>query len=553
MSKNVLHIYTRVSTQAQQDEGTSLESQKELGIQKAKELGFSYKVWNEGGASSNHEDLHNRPILIALLSEIENGKVSHLWVYNNDRLSRNEITAQTIRVALQKNSVTLYTQNGKYDLNNPHDKFIKTVMDGIAQYDNTLRAERTRLGKVNRIKQGFWMGGPPPFGYIIENKKLVLEPEESKWVARIYEWYSKNKSTEWIKSELDKSGIDTRRKRGSWSLGSIQKILQNTHPTGHYNYLDSKTDEVVRCSCPPIIGKALWNTCQKKRKEAFARRGQNNRTKRFYLLRNLMYCGHCGSPMSGRIKEDKNEYLYYCPRKERAWVKSAPKGNDKWKRGTGCSMTRSLNIHATDNLVTNEVAKILLNPKRINAFLKERQKALQGNESGDDEAIELKKLQNKQNRLAKEIDNVINNIADVEAAKILGKQDKRISEKILKNLNSVLNETENQLEVCNLRVEEIENKEDILEITRSVKYNRQEITLPLSKEWIQTSVKTCVERIDASYDKAKNEHCLNIRFKLPLDNGKKDMSVRLKKNSQTPAQTAAAQTTPQLDNAVTVE
>jgi hypothetical protein len=32
-----LHIYTRVSTSAQEDAGTSLESQKDLGIKKSKE------------------------------------------------------------------------------------------------------------------------------------------------------------------------------------------------------------------------------------------------------------------------------------------------------------------------------------------------------------------------------------------------------------------------------------------------------------------------------------------------------------------------------------
>ena len=50
-----LHIYTRVSTAVQADEGMSLETQRELGIKRAKELGFEYQVWNEGGRSSNHE------------------------------------------------------------------------------------------------------------------------------------------------------------------------------------------------------------------------------------------------------------------------------------------------------------------------------------------------------------------------------------------------------------------------------------------------------------------------------------------------------------------
>ena len=44
--KHILHIYTRVSS-AVQEEGTSLETQKELGIKKSKELGMKYQISEE--------------------------------------------------------------------------------------------------------------------------------------------------------------------------------------------------------------------------------------------------------------------------------------------------------------------------------------------------------------------------------------------------------------------------------------------------------------------------------------------------------------------------
>ena len=42
----IMHIYTRVSTTTQEEEGTSLETQKELGIKSAKKKGFDYRIWN---------------------------------------------------------------------------------------------------------------------------------------------------------------------------------------------------------------------------------------------------------------------------------------------------------------------------------------------------------------------------------------------------------------------------------------------------------------------------------------------------------------------------
>ena len=123
MSK-ILHIYTRVSTSVQEEEGTSLETQKELGILKSKELGLGHKIWNEGGQSSNKDDLLNRPVLTKLLELVESGEVKHLFVFNTDRLSRNEQTWSFIRLRLVKHDVTLYTSSGVFNLNNPIDKLL---------------------------------------------------------------------------------------------------------------------------------------------------------------------------------------------------------------------------------------------------------------------------------------------------------------------------------------------------------------------------------------------------------------------------------------------
>ncbi|MDC1382637.1 recombinase family protein [Candidatus Puniceispirillum sp.] len=155
--KKILHIYTRVSS-AVQEEGTSLETQKELGINKSKELGMKYQIWNEGAASLHHENHTNRPKIAELLLEIHNGTIKHLFVYNNDRLSRNDQTQFVIKNAIKTNGVILYTKDGQYDLNNPTDNLFKSLLDGFAEYDNAIRAERTRLGKLNKVRNGGWYG-----------------------------------------------------------------------------------------------------------------------------------------------------------------------------------------------------------------------------------------------------------------------------------------------------------------------------------------------------------------------------------------------------------
>ena len=139
----ILPIYTRVSSVIQHEEGTSLENQKQIGIRKAAELGFEYRLWNEGGQSSFHDDLNNRPVLVGLLALIESGAVKHLFVYNADRLSRNQQTWAVIRYKLLAFGVTLHTASGQMTLKNPVDDLMLGILSEISQYDNRIRAERS--------------------------------------------------------------------------------------------------------------------------------------------------------------------------------------------------------------------------------------------------------------------------------------------------------------------------------------------------------------------------------------------------------------------------
>ena len=158
-----LHIYTRVSSLAQANEGTSLDTQYELGAKKARDLKFKPVHWDEGGKSSHHEEINGRPVLLKLYEAMKRGEIKHLWVYDQSRLSRNDQVASIFRYECNNQRVTLYTKDGQFDLSNPQDKLMKVILDGMGEFENSIRSERTRLGKFSRAREGFWFGGPPPF------------------------------------------------------------------------------------------------------------------------------------------------------------------------------------------------------------------------------------------------------------------------------------------------------------------------------------------------------------------------------------------------------
>ena len=514
---DTLHIYTRVSTRVQDDEGTSLTTQKELGIAKSKDLKMKHKVWNEGAASSHHEDLLNRPVLVQLLQEIEQGSIKHLFVFNNDRLSRNEDTQFVIKSALRKNDVVLYTKDGQFDLNNPQDKLFKSLLDSVAEYDNALRAERSRLGKINKVRQGFWYGAPPPYGYAIVEGKLSAEPVESKWVKQMFRWFRDGKSITWIKSQLDQKGVTARRGK-LFTTGSINKLLQNTHHIGHYTWTDKKSGETIPCSCPPIVDETVWNEVQRRREQIYARKGQNNRTKRFYLLRNLMFCGECGSQMSGRIHDLRNERVYFCPKKTRNWKNAAIPQDQKWKRGKvgehGCDMNRSLNIPITDKFVWDLVMETVANSSTLKEGFKEE--VLKSKFVNDEETDhELKNLKTKSNRLKKDLQQVQSSIADVETNRLLQRYDEEVYSKIKSNLNDELKTKKDEIEQTRIRIKELGNEKRWLDWVE--KYadrvgSLEEFSNEEKKEYLEGIVR----RIDVSLDKETNDHHLDLTFNLGL-------------------------------------
>lgn len=509
----VLHIYTRVSSMAQANDGTSLATQLQLGQKKAKQLKFEPKHWDEGGKSSHHEEITGRPVLLKLYEAIKRGEVKHLWVYDQSRLSRNDQVASIFRYECNKQGVTLYTKDGQFDLSSPSDKLLKQMLDAVAEFENSVRAERTRLGKLSKATSGFWHGGPPPFGYRLENKKLVVEKEEAKWVTKIYEESLKGASTLDVKKLLDSKGVAPRRKNGLWSLGSIQALIKNTHYIGYYNYHDKKVNTVIKVSCPAIVEENAWKAVNYSKTRVISRTQQKNPTKKFYLLRDLMFCGHCGRPMSARSKPAKNENLYYCPNKERDW-KDNGGSSEPWKRGLGCGMSRSMNIPETDSVVMNLVTSIHRNSSTLKEEVKKRILHEQGVTHIRSDS-EVKALLSKIKRLESQLDQAKEAQGALEFNFLSGELDKKVYEFGIKQAKSRIIEIDTIL--TNLKLEQASNTQSKKWVDW-VKAFGEEVDKKTALTELEKKayISGLVEKIEARYNQSKNEHELTLIFNLPI-------------------------------------
>ena len=508
----MLHIYVRVSTKEQKDNNTSLGSQKKIGEELSQKLGIKFKVWDEGSQSSFKDDLDNRPVLMNLLNEVDKGQIQKLYVWNTDRLSRNQKVWGLIRYKLKTNNVLLYvgSDSNPIDLSDPMDDLLIGLLSEISQYDNKLRMERFRIGRIERVKNGYWFGGPPPFGYEIQNKKLVPNEFESKWVNYIFESYNQGNTIDKIRNDLFVNGVKSRRGNLNWSNGSIEKLFQNTHFEGWYQMTDKKSGETFKIECSPIVPIGLINKVRKKREERSYKKGMGRmsggNTQRDYLLKGLLECGYCGSKFGGRTVTSQYINHYYCLRKETNYRHKRTEKYVECKRGR-----RTLKVPVIDEIVWNKVIDIV----KDSFLFKENEKNLILNERNfKTDTNEIEKLEKRINQYNRELKNIENNIIQLESDKILRKRSEKEINGILKNVNShrvdILSKKEHLLNLIKGNKKEIEWVDWLDEFSSKMKDIKKTKDLNIKQKFLNG----LIDRIIVNYED-NNTHNLRIFFKIP--------------------------------------
>lgn len=88
----------------------------------------------------------------------------------------------------------------------------RTMRPGFAQFEREVTAERIRDKIAASKRKGMWMGGLPPLGYDVRDKKLVVNVDEAKIVHQLFALYMEHKSVRRLKAEADRLGLRTKRR-----------------------------------------------------------------------------------------------------------------------------------------------------------------------------------------------------------------------------------------------------------------------------------------------------------------------------------------------------
>jgi DNA invertase Pin-like site-specific DNA recombinase len=143
-------------------------------------------TFEDGGFSGASMD---RPALQQLLKAIRSHRVDVVVVYKVDRLTRSLPDFAKLVELLDYHDVSFVSVTQSFNTTTSMGRLTLNVLLSFAQFEREVTGERIRDKIAASKKKGIWVGGVVPLGYLVEDKKLVVDPSEAEIVRSIFERY----------------------------------------------------------------------------------------------------------------------------------------------------------------------------------------------------------------------------------------------------------------------------------------------------------------------------------------------------------------------------
>jgi len=391
--------YARVSTQRQETDDTIASQLDAIAsfLASNRQNVSAERVYTDAGYSGASL---TRPALDKLRDAVALGQYDAVIVYDPDRLARNYVYQMLLVEEFEKQGCVLEFVRCPIG-RTPDEKLLLQMQGVIAEYERAKITERTRRGKLHKMRQGEMIVACRTFGYNYVPRTKDVPPHfsvidaEADVVRQIFAWYIHDGlPVRQIAARLTDKGVPTV-KGGKWNPSTLCSMLKNpvysgtgyTHkfevvapkqknrPNVYRQYDKSSNrrrakEEWIPFSAPAIIDEETFELAQQRlesNKTLAARR-----TQREYLLRGLIFCSKCGRRMqiSGRTLS------YRCPSQ------------------TPCDNRVNFPVRLLDDHVWNEVMKTLKKPANLRKHYQKHAgkivpRATQGKERLEKKAADL--------------------------------------------------------------------------------------------------------------------------------------------------------------------
>lgn len=310
-------VYSRVSTDAQEQNGTSLVTQERACTEYARSMGWTVIDAISETASGYSLD---RPGMARLRQLLAQGAVDVVVAYAVDRLSRNQNQIGVVFDEVERAGAKLDFVTEKFE-DTAVGRFILAARAFGAEVEREKILERTTRGKLERARSGRIpqaMGrGTYGYPYNPQTGKREIEPSQAQVLRRIYQRFTETRSFGAVSRELNDEGI-LAMGGGRWYPLTIRRILMNESYTGRLmfrrtQWVKTRTKQggsrrkpvnrppeewiEIPDASPRIIDDWTWERVQAILNDPS--RSIPHMRRNTYLLTGRIRCSVCGSAMVG--------------------------------------------------------------------------------------------------------------------------------------------------------------------------------------------------------------------------------------------------------------
>lgn len=315
---NNVAIYVRVSSEDQQERGT-IEAQIDFGTKYADLHQLNIVDWYKDDGVSGTIPIEERPESARMLEDAKVKKFDTILVYKLDRLGRSARIILNAVHGFEQLGIKVKSMTEPFDTGDPSGRFLLTILAGVADLERSTILDRMWHGANRAARNGKWLGGVVPYGYIINDEKFLeisnspipgMNMSEADVVRLIYRLtVEQHMSTIKIADYLNAVGIPPKytisgrkigkgkRKEntaGIWRPARVRNMIVNKTYMGIHEYgkRTKKKREIITREVSSIISQEIWDKAQQVLADNRLEASRN--THRKYLLRGLIKCGICG-------------------------------------------------------------------------------------------------------------------------------------------------------------------------------------------------------------------------------------------------------------------
>lgn len=338
-------FYARVSTESD-EQLNSLTNQTQYYINLIKQnTNWQYiEGYVDEGLSA--ATTKNRESFHTMIADAKSGKFDLIITKEITRFARNTLDSIQFTRELLRHGVCVFFQSDNINTIDEDSELRLTIMAGIAQDELRKLSTRIKFGHQQAIKNGVVLGNSRIWGYIKDNKRLVIDEEEAIMVRELFELYATDSYSMaqierifWDKGYRNRNGnkishstmsntISNPKYKGYY-VGNKVKVMdiftkkQKFLPPEQWVMYKDETGEIV----PAIVSEELWD----KANEVLARRSldvknRQNKCNHANLLTGKLVCTHCNSVFyrkDGNYK-GKNTSRWTCSTKLKSGAGSCP-------------------------------------------------------------------------------------------------------------------------------------------------------------------------------------------------------------------------------------